>query len=204
MPTLFNALCQKEDFVAGVKNVWDNEILDVLNVMNESGIDAYADKIEGSAVANAIRWNIYGTTNIDSIKSEWNADVDFVKDFSTRRAIFLTNNFGTVQTTDVESGALDGILSGLGDVVEGIIGGGIGGDSGNTDTTPDTTPDTDTGTDTDNNTDNTDNDTNADTNGNVDDSDIPDTVAGASIVVAAAVAIASGVGIVATIKKREE
>lgn len=204
VPTLFNALCQKEDFVAGVKNVWDNEILDVLNVMNESGIDAYADKIEGSAVANAIRWNIYGTTNIDSIKSEWNADVDFVKDFSTRRAIFLTNNFGTVQTTDVESGALDGILSGLGDVVEGIIGGGIGGDSGNTDTTPDTTPDTDTGTDTDNNTDNTDNDTNADTNGNVDDSDIPDTVAGASIVVAAAVAIASGVGIVATIKKREE
>ena len=172
--------------------------------MNESGIDAYADKIEGSAVANAIRWNIYGTTNIDSIKSEWNVDVDFVKDFSTRRAIFLTNNFGTVQTTDVESGALDGILSGLGDVVEGIIGGGIGGDSGNTDTTPDTTPDTDTGTDTDNNTDNTDNDTNADTNGNVDDSDIPDTVAGASIVVAAAVAIASGVGIVATIKKREE
>lgn len=204
VPTLFNALCQKEDFVAGVKNVWDNEILDVLNVMNESGIDAYADKIEGSAVANAIRWNIYGTTNIDSIKSEWNVDVDFVKDFSTRRAIFLTNNFGTVQTTDVESGALDGILSGLGDVVEGIIGGGIGGDSGNTDTTPDTTPDTDTGTDTDNNTDNTDNDTNADTNGNVDDSDIPDTVAGASIVVAAAVAIASGVGIVATIKKREE
>lgn len=205
VPTLFNALCQKEDFVAGVKNVWDNEIIDVLNIMNESGIDAYADKIEGSAVANAIRWNIYGTTDVNTIKSNFNADVNFVKDFSTRRAIFLTNNFGTVQTTNVESSPLDDILSGVGDAVEGLLGGGIGGNGGNTDTTPDTTPDTDTDTDTDNNTDNnTNNDTNEDTSENVEGSDIPDTVAGASIVVAAAVAIASGVGIIATIKKREE
>ena len=208
VPTLFNALCQKEDFVAGVKTVWDNEILDAVNSMNENGIDDYADKIEGSAVANAIRWNIYGTSDIDAIKSNFRADVDFVKDFSTRRAIFLTNNFGTVQTTNVESGLLDGVLSGLGDAVEGLLGGGLGGNSGSTDTTPDSDNNVDNNnTDTDNNT-NTDNEVNTDTdaneNGNAEDSDIPDTVAGASIVVAAAVAIASGVGIVATIKKREE
>lgn len=197
VPTLFNALCQKEDFVAGVKNVWDDEIIDVLNIMNESGIDAYADKIEGSAVANAIRWNIYGTTDIDTIKSEFNADVDFVKDFSTKRAVFLTNNFGTVQTTNVESSPLDDILNGVGDAVEGILGGGLGDNSGNTDTTPDTTPDTDTDNDA-----NTDNNTN--TNENIEDSDIPDTVAGASVVVAATVAIASGLGIIVTIKKKEE
>ena len=197
VPTLFNALCQKEDFVAGVKNVWDNEILDAVNNMNENGIDVYADKIEGSAVANAIRWNIYGTSDVDTIKSNFRADVDFVKDFSTRRAVFLTNNFGTVQTTNDENDILDGILNGLGDVVGGIIGGN-GNNDGDT-TTPDTNPDVDT----DNN---TNNDTNADANENenVEDSDIPDTVAGASIVVAAAVAIASGVGIIATIKKREE
>lgn len=208
VPTLFNALCQKEDFVAGVKTVWDNEILDAVNSMNENGIDDYADKIEGSAVANAIRWNIYGTSDIDAIKSNFRADVDFVKDFSTRRAIFLTNNFGTVQTTNVESGILDGVLSGLGDAVEGLLGGGLGGNSGSTDTTPDSDNNVDNNnTDTDSNT-NTDNEVNTDTdaneNGNAEDSDIPDTVAGASIVVAAAVAIASGVGIVATIKKREE
>lgn len=208
VPTLFNALCQKEDFVAGVKTVWDNEILDAVNAMNENGIDDYADKIEGSAVANAIRWNIYGTSDIDTIKSNFRADVDFVKDFSTRRAVFLTNNFGTVQTTNVESSLLDGVLSGLGDAVEGLLGGGLGGNSGSTDTTPDSDNNADNNnTDTDNNT-NTDNETNADTdtneNGNAEGSDIPDTVAGASIVVAAAVAIASGVGIVATIKKREE
>ena len=206
VPTLFNALCQKEDFVAGVKTVWDNEILDAVNSMNENGIDDYADKIEGSAVANAIRWNIYGTSDIDAIKSNFRADVDFVKDFSTRRAIFLTNNFGTVQTTNVESGILDGVLSGLGDAVEGLLGGGLGGNSGSTDTTPDSDNNVDNNnTDTDSNT-NTDNETNTDANenGNAEDSDIPDTVAGASIVVAAAVAIASGVGIVATIKKREE
>ena len=207
VPTLFNALCQKEDFVAGVKNVWDNEIIDVINVMNESGIDAYAEKIEGSAVANAIRWNLYGTTNVDSIKSEFKSDVDFVKDFSTKRAVFLTNNFGTVQTTEVESGPLDDILTGVGDAVEGVIGGNVGGNDSNTDETPDINTDVEnddnTNTDADNDV-NIDGETNTNENENAEDADIPDTVAGASITITALVAIASGVGIVATIKKKEE
>lgn len=119
VPTLFNALCQKEDFVAGVKTVWDNEIADVVNAMNETEISKYAEKIEGSAVANAIRWNIYGTTDIDTIKAEFKADVDFVKDFSTKRAAFLTDNFGTVQKQANESSIdnlINAILGGLGSI----------------------------------------------------------------------------------------
>ena len=141
VPTLFNALCQKEDFVAGVKTVWDNEIVSVINEMNATELDAYAAKIEGSAVANAIRWNIYGTTNVDEIKEKFKADVDFVKDFSTKRAAFLTENFGTVQKQknanrieNLINAILGGlgsmnfdeilnILSKLGDIVGGLLGG---------------------------------------------------------------------------------
>ncbi len=133
VPTLFNALCQKEDFVAGVKTVWDNEIKAVVNAMNSTEIDKYAEKIEGSAVANAIRWNIYGTTDIDTIKSNFNADVDFVKDFSAKREAFLTENFGTVQKQANESAIdnlINAVLGGLGSMdLSGILGaiGGIGG-----------------------------------------------------------------------------
>lgn len=161
VPTLFNALCQKEDFVAGVKTVWDNEIADVVNAMNSTEIDKYAEKIEGSAVANAIRWNIYGTTDVDTIKAEFNADVDFVKDFSTKRAAFLTDNFGTVQTQDSESsidnlvnavvggigsmdlgGMLDTIIS-IGGTIGGLLGGLFGGDEGTSETPDEGTTDSD-------------------------------------------------------------
>ncbi len=123
VPTLFNALCQKEDFVAGVKNVWDNEIACVVNYVNATMIDSYAEKIEGSAVANAIRWNIYGTSDINTIKSNFKADVNFVKDFSTRRAAFLTDNFGTVQVqqnADSTNSFFDNILTGISNAIVGF------------------------------------------------------------------------------------
>jgi hypothetical protein len=150
VPTLFNALCQKEDFVAGVKSVWDNEIAKVVNDINTNMIDSYAKKIEGSAVANAIRWNIYGTSDIDSIKSEFKADVDYVKDFATRRAKFLTDNFGTVQVQpngDSFENLLNAILNGFGSMdlggmvdtitgIGGMLGGLLGGLMGGGDETP--------------------------------------------------------------------
>ena len=152
VPTLFNALCQKEDFVAGVKSVWDNEIVKVVNDINTNMIDSYAKKIEGSAVANAIRWNLYGTSDINTIKSEFKSDVDFVKDFATKRAKFLTDNFGTVQVQpngDSFDNLLNAILGGLGSMdfgeiinvvtgLGGMIGGLVGGLLGGGDETPDT------------------------------------------------------------------
>lgn len=117
VPTLINALCQKEDFVAGVKTVWDNEIKAVVDNVNATMMDDYAKKIEGSAIANAIRWNIYGTTDVETIKTSLKADVDFIKDFSTKRAKFLTDNFGTVQkqanANSIEN-LINAILGGLG------------------------------------------------------------------------------------------
>ncbi len=155
VPTLFNALCQKEDFVKGVKKVWDKEIVSVINKMNTTEIDKYAKKIEGSAVANAIRWNIYGTSDIDTIKSKFNNDVKFVKDFSTKRAKFLTDNFGKVQVqvnTNSFENVLNAVLGGLASMdilgaITGVLGGVLGGLGGGEETpdtpqqTPDNTPD---------------------------------------------------------------
>ena len=113
-PTLFNALCQKQDFVTGVKNAWDNKLVSVVNYTTDSFIPLYAAKIEGSAVANAIRWNIYGTTDVATIKAKFNADVDNVHNYAATRAVFLTNNFGTVQVQENQFNFFDKILMSIG------------------------------------------------------------------------------------------
>ena len=195
VPTLFNALCQKTDFVEGVKTVWDGEIQEVVSAMNESGIDAYADKIEGSAVANAIRWNLYGTTDVETIKESFNEDVAFVKDFSTRRVAFLSENFGEVQTQD--SDPLNDALQGIGDLIGGLLGG--------DDTTPDENGDNNndgTGSSGDSNANGSDSGTNSSTV-NKDDADSPNTMAGSSLMVAALVSTVSGLGIYVLSAKRK-
>ncbi len=108
-PHIFNVLCKKTDFVAEVKKVWDSEVkaaVDKTNVM----LASYADANMGSAVMNAIRWNIFGTYDIEQIKSEYKKAVKSVYDFSTVRADFLTENFGTVQ---VQENGTNFFLAGL-------------------------------------------------------------------------------------------
>lgn len=121
VPTLFNALCQKQDFVIGVREVWNNQLLPVVNFVNKVFIPTYAEKIEGSAVANAIRWNIFGTTDIDTIKAKFNADVEYVQNFATVRAEFLTENFGAVQVQPQQFDTFDKIVMTLGTAINNIF-----------------------------------------------------------------------------------
>ena len=85
----------------------------------------YTAKIEGSAVANAIRWNIYGTGDVDTIKAKFGADVDYVKNFAITRAAFLTNNFGAIQVQENQFDFFDkirmGICTSINDTFEGFI-----------------------------------------------------------------------------------
>lgn len=114
VPTLFNALCQKQDFVTGVKNVWDTKLSAVVEYTNEIFIPYYTAKIEGSAVANAIRWNIYDTTDVETIKVKFKTDVDYVNNYATTRATFLTNNFGIVQVQENQFDFFDKIIMSIG------------------------------------------------------------------------------------------
>ncbi len=117
VPTLFNALCQKQDFVSGVKQAWDNKLLPVVDYVNKTYIPYYAAKIEGSAVANAIRWNIYGTSDVDTIKAKFKADVDYVNDYATTRATFLTDNFGAIQVQPEQFDFFDKVIMSLGTAI---------------------------------------------------------------------------------------
>lgn len=99
VPHIFNALCTKSDFVKEVKNVWDSEIKAAVDKTNAM-LSTYADANMGSAVMNAIRWNIFGTYDIAEIKADYKEAVKAVYDFSTVRAGFLSENFGTVQVQE--------------------------------------------------------------------------------------------------------
>ena len=109
VPHIFNALCQKEDFVAEVKRVWDDEVKAAVEKTNTM-LSTYADTNMGSAVMNAIRWNIFGTYDIAEIKAEYKEAVKTVYDFATVRAGFLTANFGSVQVQEIQTNFL---LAGL-------------------------------------------------------------------------------------------
>lgn len=102
VPHIFNQLCKKNDFVAAVKRVWDAEIRPAVDRTNAM-LSTYADANMGSAVMNAIRWNIFGTYDIAQIKTEYKKAVNSVYDFASVRAGFLSENFGTVQVQNVQS-----------------------------------------------------------------------------------------------------
>ncbi len=114
VPTLFNTLCQKEEFVKGAKNAWDREVLAAIEKWNNGGFDAYVAKIEGSALMNAIYWDIYGTSDVKEIKAAYAADVKSVKDFSVARTAFLTANLGTVQVQEYEPNFIMKIFMAIG------------------------------------------------------------------------------------------
>lgn len=102
VPHIFNELCKKQDFVTAVKNVWDSEVKSAVDKTNTM-LSTYAEANMGSAVMNAIRWNIFGTYDIAAIKTAYTKAVNDVYSFSTVRTPFLTENFGTIQVQEVET-----------------------------------------------------------------------------------------------------
>ena len=124
VPHIYNELCTRTDFISAVKRVWDTEIKAAVDKTNTM-LSTYAEANMGSAVMNAIRWNIFGTYDIAQIKSEYKKAVSVVYDFATVRADFLTDNFGTVQVQEVETNfflaGLKKIGTGMNNLFEKII-----------------------------------------------------------------------------------
>ncbi len=124
VPHIFNVLCQKQEFVTAVKNVWDSEVKAAVDKTNTM-LSTYAEANMGSAVMNAIRWNIFGTYDVSVIKEAYAKAVKDVYDFSTARTQFLTENFGSVQVQNVKTNfflaGLKKIGTGMNDLFEKII-----------------------------------------------------------------------------------
>lgn len=101
VPTLFNILCQRQEFVNEVKKVWDSQVEDGI-IIADKAMPAYVDMITDSAVMNAIRWDIFGTYDVDEIEKAFKAETGKVLNFASTRRGFLTENFGTIQVQDYE------------------------------------------------------------------------------------------------------
>ena len=116
VPTLFNVLCNRQEFVTEVKKVWDSKLKNGIELVTKS-MPAYVEMITDSAVMNAIRWNIFGTYDVDNIKAAFKAETEKVLDFATKRTTFLTENFGTVQIQDYQINAFQQFLMKIGTLI---------------------------------------------------------------------------------------
>ena len=96
-PTVYNVLTKNAGFIAEVEKVWKNgaksAISDTISMVDE----VYVPFIEGSAVANAIRWNIFGTLDVAEIKTKFAQATDSALSFAKIKSQTMDAGIGVVQ-----------------------------------------------------------------------------------------------------------
>ena len=96
-PTVFNVLTNNPNFVAECEKVWNSGVraaaADTTNWLRTM----YVPFVEGSAVANAIRWNIFDTVDVSKIKAEFAAETNDVISFASTKIETITAGVGEVQ-----------------------------------------------------------------------------------------------------------
>lgn len=123
--TVYNVISKNDGFQKVAKNVWDTEmraaVESTITWLNED----YYSFVKGSAISNAIRWNIYGTDDIDKIEGCYASDYACVVDFADDKADTITAGIGTVQTDAPETNAVvkffKGFLVAVNNLFEGAI-----------------------------------------------------------------------------------
>lgn len=120
LPTVYNQLCQKKEFVDAAKKLWDDKVKAIVALVN-SEIELMGNVLVDSAVMNAIRWNSYDTFEISTIETKYKADVKAVVDFSATRSEFLTKNLGTIVEQDNDNGFLNVFLYSINNIFENIV-----------------------------------------------------------------------------------
>lgn len=124
-PTVFNVLTKNSAFVSETEKVWNNGFGAAINDTIAWAKNEYIPSIEGSAVANAIRWNIFDTDDVDDIKAEFKKATDGVVSFATTKAGVMAQGIGKVQNdapaTNPVLKALKGILAGVNNLFEKAI-----------------------------------------------------------------------------------
>lgn len=106
-PTYLNSLSKKQWFADLAKETWNASVRQVFADAAEYIKTDYAAQVEGSAVANAIRWNHCGTTDIEAIKASFNSQIKKVTDFASAKSEFISKNIGTIPQPWSEKTALD-------------------------------------------------------------------------------------------------
>lgn len=110
IPTFYNLLAKDKDFIALCKQRWNSSLKAAFASATEYITTDYAAAIEDSAVANAVRWNIYGTNNVVEIKAEYAKDVKKAADFADAKATFISANIGVIaEKGGEEAGMFDAL-----------------------------------------------------------------------------------------------
>ncbi len=124
-PTIYNIITKNEGFVAETEKVWNGYMKSAAAEAIAYVIDEYVPEVEGSAIANAIRWNIFDTTDVAAIKTEYAKAAKAVTDFAAAKANTISSGVGKVQNDAPETNlvlkALKGILVGVNNIFEKAI-----------------------------------------------------------------------------------
>ncbi len=94
---VFNVITKNEGFVKVLEAEWNGNMNSALNSTTAWVESEYAPFVEGSAVANAIRWNIFDTYDVDSIEAAYADAVKKVISFAKTKAATITAGVGEVQ-----------------------------------------------------------------------------------------------------------
>ncbi len=121
IPTFYNHLAKNQQFIDMCKEKWNSVIKSASEKATEYITTEYAENVEGSAVANAIRWNTYSTSDIAAIKTKYAADVKKVADFADKKADFISANVGVIAEAEVETDFEDKFNIFFSDVLEKLI-----------------------------------------------------------------------------------
>lgn len=124
-PTVYNVITKNAGFIAEVEKEWNSDakaaIADTISWVK----DTYVPSIEGSVVANAIRWNIFDTYDVSAIKAAFASSANDVINFATVKSNTMNSGIGKVQDDAPETNfilkALKQILVGVNDVFEKAI-----------------------------------------------------------------------------------
>ncbi len=124
-PTVYNVLTNNAGFVAEAEKVWNNGMKAAVTETVKWANDVYVPFVEGSAVANAIRWNIFDTTDIFAIKAAFAEETKFVIGFAGVKANTISAGIGEVQTDAPETNPVlkffKGFLVGINNLFEKMI-----------------------------------------------------------------------------------
>ncbi|MBQ3045914.1 MAG: CotH kinase family protein [Clostridia bacterium] len=124
-PTVFNVLTKNAGFAAETEKVWNNGTKAAVADTIKWATDVYVPFIEGSAVANAIRWNVFDTTDVAAIKTAFSKETQYVIGFAGVKANTISEGVGKVQTDAPETNAFvkffKGFLVGINDLFEKLI-----------------------------------------------------------------------------------
>ena len=122
---IFNVITKNEGFVKVLEAEWNGNMNSALNSTISWAESEYVPFVEGSAVANAIRWNIFDTYDVAEIKAAYSDAVKKVINFAKTKAATITAGVGEVQDDIPQTNPVvkffKGILVGVNNIFEKAI-----------------------------------------------------------------------------------